>query len=266
MIYHTHNNKAFTIIELMVSISIMTVLLFLVLYNYRAFSNRLAVSGASQEVATAIRQTQSYRLSVQESAPGSGDFTTPYGLYIKRPDFVNPGTSYIIFADRDLDGIYDGSRIACNAGTECLQKIDIRDGVSVGYVRGTGGGACDPTYTDAMTVIFSRASLDAEVAMLNTSQTKTLCNSVTISVYKKDPSSGTLLSDITFDKTGQMTIAEPKACGTPTTIARGSYRMCNGFQSGDSGSGGSCVIVPVQRVTTWSLCPGLETVEYQVRM
>ncbi len=250
------SSAGFTIVELMVSISIMSVLLSLVLFNYRTFTNRLAVSGSAQELATTIRQTQSYRLAVQEVTPGSGDFTTPYGLHFTKPTTSGLTQSYIIFADRNLNGQYDGSTSVCTPGTECLQKVDTREGVALGYVRGSGGTNCDPTYDNALSIIFNRAVLDAEIGVYNTSASKRTCTSGTLALYKSDPGRSALLSEVTFSNTGQMTVTEPRSCGVPGTVD-----TPMGLEVCFATFPPFCYtpLTPAMRCTTWSLCPGLRT-------
>jgi hypothetical protein len=68
-----------------------------VLFSYRSFSNHLAVSAASQEIISATRQAQTYGLSVRETGKGTGNFSTGYGVSFGT---INP-TEYYIFADKN---------------------------------------------------------------------------------------------------------------------------------------------------------------------
>ena len=90
----------FTILELIVVIAIMVTVSSLVLANYPGFNERLAVRRQAEEIASNVRQAQSYGLGVKEF--GSNDFPG-YGVYFQS----NVIDSYVLFADSVRNLTYD---------------------------------------------------------------------------------------------------------------------------------------------------------------
>ncbi len=145
-------NKAFTILELLVSVSIIGVILSVVLWNYGGFNDNLAVSGAAQEMAIAIRQAQTYGINVKESAVGSNQFNYAYGIYFNR----TIPSSYTLFVDIDADNRYDPG--------ELVETVNIRDGVTVSNVCSniTAGCTTVPSAVGIL-VLFLRPNPDARI-------------------------------------------------------------------------------------------------------
>lgn len=155
-------NLAFTIVELMVTASIVAVISAVILFNYSSLNSQIAVSSNTQEVALDIRQTQVYGLSVKESVIGGGDFGKGYGIYFTMSDPKN----YYIFVDNDNNGKYDGTT-SCISGSECIQKVAIRNGVSISSICGAvfgGSLVCPPSATvNAMHITFIRPNTEANI-------------------------------------------------------------------------------------------------------
>jgi type II secretory pathway pseudopilin PulG len=154
-------NKAFTILEFIVVVAIVTMLISSVLYNYSSFNDKLALSTAAREMVMSIRQTQTYGINVREATTGGGDFTRSYGIYF------NPTASpsaYYIFIDRNNDGRYNDSLGACT-GTECVEKVSLRDYVTITSLGKTGSNCpttnVPPAYT--LEAIFTRPNPDAVI-------------------------------------------------------------------------------------------------------
>ena len=59
----------FTLIEMLVSIGIVSLIMAVVFFNYGTFNDDLALTSAGQELSIAVRQAQSYGLSVKEINP-----------------------------------------------------------------------------------------------------------------------------------------------------------------------------------------------------
>ncbi len=242
-------SSGFTIIELMVSISIMSVLLSLVLYNYRTFSNRLAVSGNAQDLNLTIRQTQAFRTSTQESSAGAGDFTTPYGLVFRRVTQGDPMATYLLFADKDGNNRYNSSLTYCLPDTECVQQLALRDNVAVGYIKTAGDAQCDvnPEY---VTILFKRATADPVISTYSRAAGFRTCQSVQIGVYKTDPAAGAILSEVSVTGTGAMGTTDPQSCGAATVTAypERTEPIVSTLRE---------FVYPAHTITTYANCPDL---------
>lgn len=119
--------KGFSLIELLVSIAIVSVLVTIIFFNQSKYSERALLYNLADDVALEIAIAQSYSTSVRETTPGSGDFDTNYGVTFSLNQSPNGSpTSYIVFADYDGNGIYSGNWASCVG--ECLRKNEILHG------------------------------------------------------------------------------------------------------------------------------------------
>ncbi len=121
-----YTQKGFTLIELIVVASIMSAIILLVTFNSRRFNDDLALQTAASEVSLAMRQAQSFGVSIKQTQSGSTDFNKPYGIAF---DLQTP-TNFFIYSDTNGDRKYDGA-VACTGADECREKSILRGGVSV---------------------------------------------------------------------------------------------------------------------------------------
>lgn len=122
----SYKKRGFTLIELIVVASIMSAIMFLVTFNSRRFNDDLALQTAAGEVSLAMRQAQSFGISIKQSASGSTDFSKPYGIVF---DLQNPA-NFFIYSDTDNDRAYDGAT-SCTGTDECREKSILRSGVTI---------------------------------------------------------------------------------------------------------------------------------------
>ncbi|OHA46069.1 MAG: hypothetical protein A2541_00080 [Candidatus Taylorbacteria bacterium RIFOXYD2_FULL_36_9] len=97
-------NKGFTLVELLVTISIFVILTGVVLWNQTKFNSSILLTNLAYDTALTIRQAQTYGINVREFN-GTGQFF-PYGVHFETG--VN-SKSFILFADLDNNGVYDGT-------------------------------------------------------------------------------------------------------------------------------------------------------------
>src|SRR3989344_4739965 len=105
-----HNKKyGFTLVEVMISLTIVTLIMGVILFNYSTFNDNLALSAAMQETSLVIRKAQTYGLSVKEVVVGGGQFNSAYGVKFDGPGGVNLASSFIFFVDKSIpkNGVYD---------------------------------------------------------------------------------------------------------------------------------------------------------------
>jgi prepilin-type N-terminal cleavage/methylation domain-containing protein len=160
--------RAFTIVELLVSIAIIAVISAISFWNSRAFSDSVAVTSVAEDVSLAIRDAQNYGSSVRESSVGSNTFNLGYGI-----DFdVNHPTFIVVFVDKNSNHVYDDDNgIPCDnsPGDECVEKIFLRDQVtmtSACIVNSSNSVIC-PAGWNSVQVSFLRPILDATINAVN---------------------------------------------------------------------------------------------------
>jgi|SRR3989344_426025 len=140
---HFKNNSGFSIIELIISISIVSTIMAVVVSNQTKYTDGLALSTLADEISLTISQAQAYGAGVRETAPGSLKFDAAYGLSFT----TSSNKTYIYFADQDGDKIYDVG--------ESLSQIEISRGnyisnicaVLPGNVSECGIGQVDISFT-----------------------------------------------------------------------------------------------------------------------
>ncbi|NOY35892.1 MAG: prepilin-type N-terminal cleavage/methylation domain-containing protein [bacterium] len=124
--------SGFTLVELLVTMSILVVITSMILANYPKFSGTLALKRTAQEIALTVRQAQVYGLSVREFGAGSGVFPG-YGVHF---DIVGSPDTFVLFADINKNKSYDAGDGCGGASTECVQMFKINTGDKISKLCG----------------------------------------------------------------------------------------------------------------------------------
>ncbi len=115
------SGAGFTMIELMVTVSIFVVVSTITLANYPKFSSNITLDNLAHAMAISIREAQVFGLSVKEFGSGSSVFPG-YGTSFDQ----SYDKSFILFADSNGDKEY--SRVGGDACVgDCLEKFSIAD-------------------------------------------------------------------------------------------------------------------------------------------
>jgi len=163
----SQSERGFTLMELLVSISIVTVILTFVVMNQSTYNDTNALSNLSYQISSDIAQARAYGIGVKELSPGSSEFTASYGLTFS---LLSSGDdkAYLSFADRNDNSIYDGNWSCPTGGSsECLEKTDItRNNYmdSLCVVRSSGSDICNVGRVD---ITFVRPSTEAQIEFFN---------------------------------------------------------------------------------------------------
>lgn len=193
-----NNKNAFTVIELIVSMAIISFMLSVVLYNYGNFNDNLSVSAATQEMSVIVRQSQAYGINVKEGGVGTGQFNYAYGMYFSSQS----PTSYYIFVDSNSNNKYDVGSGCGSGSTECVEKIDLRNGVTISSV--CDSASCPPVGVTSLHITFLRPNPDARIYLANSSNTIT-SGPLSVGKVKLTSTKGTA-KYVIIESTGQITI------------------------------------------------------------
>lgn len=160
-IFFKSSHRAFSLIELLVSIAIFTVITSIVFLSQSNFGGSILITNLGYDVALSIRQAQVYGISVKQTsqpctgATGTDTFQCSYGIHFENQYY------YILFADINGDNSYNaggdnGSR--CNPGTECVSffKIEKGNGISMFCANTDCAGAGANGNIDALDILFRR--------------------------------------------------------------------------------------------------------------
>jgi len=106
----------FTLIELMVTLSIMIVILMTVSLNQNKYSAGISLKNTANTVGLYIRQAQTYGVSVRETSTGSLNFNNGYGVAFTTVGSGN-NTKYIYFTDHNTPPNYTFDGVwTCSVG------------------------------------------------------------------------------------------------------------------------------------------------------
>lgn len=149
----------FTLVELLVVISIFTIITTALVINQGRWNQRLALKTASVEIGLILRQAQINSLAVREDFAGSGTdkFNVAYGVYFDS----EVQTSYIYFADRDGDSLYDPG--------EELSTMPLKNNIILDRLCGLVGASlyCSNSGLSKVVILFRRPESKATIRFLN---------------------------------------------------------------------------------------------------
>lgn len=162
---HT-SQSGMSYIELIVVLTIFSVLSGVVIYNYGDFQNRIDVKNLSSDIGLKIVEAQKSSLSgvfppVAQQSQISYNWKPSFGVYFNLKNQSGPNLdnqSFIYFTDlNSQDELFDGS--TCPGTGECLEKITITKGSSIQDLSVCYLGSPDPcpmSSIEDLTVVFSR--------------------------------------------------------------------------------------------------------------
>jgi len=104
--------KGFTLIEMLVVLAITTILVGVVLFNYRSADSALIMRNLAYEVSLTIRQAQTYGLGVRDSQELNNAFDIAYGVQFTGPTSGEVNDTFFLFADIYNDSA--GQERLCN--------------------------------------------------------------------------------------------------------------------------------------------------------
>jgi prepilin-type N-terminal cleavage/methylation domain-containing protein len=162
--------RGFTLVELLVTISIFVILTGVVLFNQQKFNSTILLTNLAYDTALTIRQAQTYGVNIKEFDSGSGSQFVPYGVYFDKA----ANKSFILFADIDYDftnkttdGIYDGkdnpeqNPNTCKNEAGCVNRYNITRGNVISEIEVTNGTVTIPMYK--LNILFQRPNPDAKI-------------------------------------------------------------------------------------------------------
>lgn len=166
-------NRGFTFTELMVTITIATVILTVLLLNQSKYNDRLVLNNIAEDTSLRIAQAQAYGSGVREFSAGSGEFSASYGLTFSLNPNGSP-TAYLYFADRNGDDRYGGDWSCVTGGaSECLERVNISRGVfieAVCMIIAPVTSDCGPPGSPRrVDITFNRPNTEAQLVFFNSS-------------------------------------------------------------------------------------------------
>jgi prepilin-type N-terminal cleavage/methylation domain-containing protein len=165
---HSSKHAGFTLVELMVTVSIMLIILGTLVFHQSTYSDGAALNNLADTIGLTLRQAQIYGISVKEFNTGSNNFSVAYGAdFDILPSAGN--NAYIFFADLSpQNGIYDSGWSCPIGGTsECITKSSITGGNTISSlceIPLTGPNNCSIGRID---ITFLRPEITANMAFFD---------------------------------------------------------------------------------------------------
>ncbi len=151
-----NHTAGFTLVELLVTISIFVVLTGVVLFNQNNFDNSVLLNNLAYDTALTIRQAQSYGVNTKESNI-AGTFTS-FGVYYDR---LASNTNFVLFADTNNSSTTASVTTCPASDPECIQKYSIKRGSFIKSMCAGTDIATNCIPTDKLSIIFKRPNPDA---------------------------------------------------------------------------------------------------------
>ena len=177
----------FSLIEMLVVISIFSLLSTVVLANHSRFNGSVLLGNLAYDIAISVREAQVYGLSVRQFA---SQFQIGYGVHF------SDASSYIFFADINRNGFYD------DPADSIIQSYSLGRGHSI--LRYCADTQCSDSESNELTyldVVFYRPDPDASFAT-NRGTTYAEAHVVVTSAAEETRT-------ITVQTTGQISVTNP---------------------------------------------------------
>lgn len=166
-------------VELIVVLSIFSLLSGIVIYNYGGFQARVDLKNLTSDIALKIVEAQDSSLSgkLSSQTPLVDPWKPSYGVYFSK--VVNENKSFIYFADLDQGGDYDeGERISVIT----IPKNQFISDLKVFY------GGPEGTAADDLAIVFKRPSSSAIITSIKTNLPDDIISYAQITVSSADTS------------------------------------------------------------------------------
>lgn len=166
MMLKTQNKKypraiaGFTLVELVVTISIFVLLSVVALVNFRQVDNSLVLQNVAHQVALVARKAQISGISVQGISAGAVTLFPSYGINFD----TSRNTSFVLFSDTTvINKLFDGVCPKALPTDECAQRYTLAQGYTIKQLCGNQktGGALATCALTRLDVSFTRPNPDA---------------------------------------------------------------------------------------------------------
>ena len=204
-----YKKRGFTIVELMVVVTIMVIMTTVVLFNYNKFNESMLLSNFAYDMSLTIRQAQTYGVAVLEAPSATGstlnhsNFTYPYGVHLE----PTPVNSFILFVDNPTNPAYKGMYVSADAAFERLQSYKFQRGIKIKDICVndlSGTTQCGLTGLD---ITFLRPDPDARIiATGGTASCTSLSNPCGSASIVLSTAGGDITKNITISRTGQISV------------------------------------------------------------
>ncbi len=158
---NNENNKGFTITELLIVITIISIVSGLAVFNYQNFKEETIISNDAHKIIFALREARLFAVVGKEVQDGdlnlTDRFNRGYGVHFSSRSNHNRDRFFVSFVDIDDDGEYSGD-IDCEHD-ECLEVLSLDGGNKVDSIcrlKLDDSVECESLETTSVSIVFSR--------------------------------------------------------------------------------------------------------------
>lgn len=152
--------RGFTLVELLVTLTIFSIMTGIVLVNQGQFNNTIFLNNLAHDVALTVRMAQTYGINVREF---SNNKFIPYGVSFRSNSTDNK--SFVLFADvPPQNGLFGGDFICPKDDVECVERYVIKSGNYIKSIcAGTNELECDSNLKNFLDISFVRPNPEAQI-------------------------------------------------------------------------------------------------------
>jgi prepilin-type N-terminal cleavage/methylation domain-containing protein len=147
-------------VELIVVLSIFSVVSTVAMFNYKDFQDRVDLKNLASDVALKIVEAQKSALSGFTVAGVASTWKPSYGVYFATVSSQGADNkNFIYFADISNNGYFDSA--SCDVAGECVNKTTITKNNFISEIRLFGTGTCG--VAPVITIVFKRPDSGATI-------------------------------------------------------------------------------------------------------
>lgn len=156
-------HNGFTLLELMIVISIFTIMTGVLLANYRRFGSNVALTNLANDIAISIRETQAYALGVKGiTVSNQINFSKPYGIFFDSYTGSLGQKNYIQFADDNDNETYQAGDIEVKSYSFANNRVFDSFGIQR-KCRQNSNNSWTNISNDKLNIIFKRPNPNAYI-------------------------------------------------------------------------------------------------------
>lgn len=206
-------NTAFTLVELMVTISIFLIITTVTIVNYSDFKSNVSLQNNTDTIALSIRKAQSLAVGARgiKDNTGVADFNKSYGIHFSLNDTgsVSEGSNklFLIFAIPKVQKGYDDTG-DCGGTNSCIEYFTITSVDKIQKILIDGN--LQNKNNESIDIIFTRPDLSARFCYRhsngNSNSCETNISAVSIIISNGKTGADEKTKTITVQNTGQISI------------------------------------------------------------
>ncbi len=212
-------DRGFTIIELIVTVSIFAFMTAFLVAKYGAFNQSVLLSNMAYDTALTLRNAQTYGVSVKSdpttSSFYSGNYTGAFGVHFDTNSSNDINKSFYLFVDTNKNGAYDPGQ----TGDTIVSKYTLKRGFYISQICTDNGLGADGNLqcnSNSIDILFKRPD---PAAIINAKCNGLPCESATVYAEINISASDGGVEGVTINKIGQISVRKKETTTSTTSTS-----------------------------------------------